>query len=102
MLKEGVTRAPIDAEKNAILESQCLGLIPLSVVALGKITLGLRALERELYMRFIYLPVYPSIAGKGKRGRNEYIKESWKAGFWNKGSVSPRNGNQYKLRKIKK
>jgi len=73
----------------------------MSVVARGKITLGLRALERELYMRFIYLPIYPPIAGKGKQGRNEHIKESWKAGFWNKASVSPRNGNQYKLRKIK-
>jgi len=64
------------------------------MVALGTMTLGLRALERELYLRFIYLPIYAPIAGKGKQGRNEYIKENWKAGFWNKGSVSPRNSNK--------
>jgi len=28
-------------------------------------TLGLRVLERELYLRFIYLPIYPSIASEG-------------------------------------
>jgi len=80
-LKESVTRALIDAEKNIILESQCLGSILWLTVALGVIALGLRALERELYMRFIYLPVDPSIAGKGKRRRNEYIKESRKRRF---------------------
>ena len=30
---------------------------------------GLRVLERELYLRFIYLPIYPSIAGKGETGK---------------------------------
>ena len=38
------------------------------MVALGMFTLGLRALERELYVRFIYLFACPSIASKGKRG----------------------------------
>jgi len=75
-LQEAVTRALIDAEKNIILESQCLGLIPWPVVALGTVTLEVRVLERELYVRFMYLPVYRSTAGKGKRGRDEYIKES--------------------------
>jgi len=75
-LQEAVTRALIDAEKDIILGSQCLGLIPWPVVALGTITLEVRVLERELYVRFMYLPVYRSTAGKGKRGRDEYIKES--------------------------
>ena len=53
----------------------------LAHVALGKLILGLRVLERELYLRFVYLPIYPSIASKGKQRRNRYIKESRKGDF---------------------
>ena len=49
ILQEAVTRALIDSEKNVILELQCLGLNPWSVVALGTITVELRVLKRELY-----------------------------------------------------
>jgi len=61
----------IDDHNNIILRSQCLGSILLSTVAPGTPTLCPQVSERELYGRFIYLSIYPSIASEGnKEGMN--------------------------------
>jgi len=46
----------------------------------GTPTLSPQVLEREPYLRFIHLSVYPSIASKGNHRRNEYIKGVEKKG----------------------
>ena len=52
-----------------IPEAECLGLILWLMLAAGTLTLGLRILERNLYVRFIYPTVCPSIASKGRTGK---------------------------------
>jgi len=66
----------IDDQNNIILKSQCLRLILLFIVAPGISTPGPEVSERELYVQFIYLSIYPSIAINGKQIRNEYTKEN--------------------------
>lgn len=45
--------------------------------------LGLHVLvlERDAYVQFIYLIIYPSIASKGKQEGNRYTKEGKKRNF---------------------
>ena len=43
-------------------------------------TLSPQVSEREIYVRFIQLPVYPSIANKGNRKNRKYIQESRRKG----------------------
>ena len=47
-------------------------------VASGTLMLSLQVSEREVYGRFIYLAIYPSIASKRKKIRNKFIKENGK------------------------
>ena len=67
----------VDDQSN-ILKSESLGLILLFTVAPGTPTLSLRLSEREVYGRFIYLSIYPSIASKVTQRRDEYVKGNFK------------------------
>ena len=51
------------------MKSLRLGSIRLIRVALGTAILGLHVLEREIYVKYAYLAVCPSIASKEKTGR---------------------------------
>ena len=45
------------------------------MVTLETPRLGPQASEREVYVQFIYLSTYTSIASKGKPRGNEYLKK---------------------------
>ena len=57
------------------------------------LTLGLLLSERIVYVQFVRLLIYPSIASNGKQGKNGYIRNRKKGGFRNKRSISAGNSD---------